>query len=169
MIKEFILNHVFMSSILAVGAVSLLLQAFMAMFLKGYVKASANMKTTKKKLLINLKNQFETIYEMDYEVRNTKAYVDKYLLKLRFLGIPFAGWEKLPFLAAGIVTLLSVAGVFYGYVNGVKGRAQVEILFACGLVLACLFIFFHIYGIKARNIKFKFSLKIIWKIIWQTV
>lgn len=158
MLKEFVLNHVFMSSILAVGAVSLLLQAFMAMFLKSYVKASANMQTTKKKILINLKNQFEAIYGMDCQVRNTKAYVDKYLLKLRFFGISFAGWEKLPFLSAGIVVLITVAGIFYGYMNGVKGRAQAEILFACGLVLACLFIFFHIYGIKSKKSQIQIQL-----------
>lgn len=86
MIKEFITNHVFMCSILFVGVFSLILQAFMTLSLKGYVKASANMKTTRKKVMINLKNQFETIYGMDYQVRNIAAYVDKYLLKLRFIG-----------------------------------------------------------------------------------
>ncbi len=158
MLKEFILNHVFMSSILAVGTLSLLMQALMAMFLKGYVKASANMKTTKKKLLINLKNQFEAMYGMDCQVRNTKAYVDKYLLKLRFLGLSFSTWEKIPFLSAGIAVLLTVAGIFYGYVKGAAPRKQVEILFACGIVLACLFIFFHIYGIKSKKSQIQIQL-----------
>lgn len=151
MIKEFITNHVFMCSILFVGAFSLILQAFMTLSLKGYVKASANMKTTRKKVMINLKNQFETIYGMDYQVRNIAAYVDKYLLKLRFIGFPFSTWEKIPFLSAGVVTLLTVGGIFYGYMTKVKSTAQVEILFAYGMVLACLFMFFHIFGIKSRK------------------
>ena len=151
MIKEFIMNHVFMSSILLVGVVSLLLQAIMTLSLKGYVKASANMKTTRKKVMLNLKNQFETIYGMNYQVRNTAAYVDKYLLKLRFVGFSFSSWEKLPFLSAGIVTLLAVSGIFYGYMTKVESMAQIEILFAYGTVLACLFIFFHIFGIKSKK------------------
>lgn len=151
MIKEFITNHVFMCSILFVGVFSLILQAFMTLSLKGYVKASANMKTTRKKVMINLKNQFETIYGMDYQVRNITAYVDKYLLKLRFIGFSFSTWEKIPFLSAGVVTLLTVGGIFYGYMTKVKSMVQVEILFAYGTVLACLFIFFHIFGIKSKK------------------
>ena len=145
------MNHVFMSSILLVGVVSLFLQAIMTLSLKGYVKASANMKTTRKKVMLNLKNQFETIYGMNYQVRNTAAYVDKYLLKLRFVGFSFSSWEKLPFLSAGIVTLLAVSGIFYGYMTKVESMAQIEILFAYGIVLACLFIFFHIFGIKSKK------------------
>lgn len=151
MIKEFIMNHVFTSSILLVGLLSLLLQAIMTLSLKGYVKASANMKTTRKKVMINLKNQFETIYGMDYQVRNIAAYVDKYLLKLRFIGVSFSTWEKLPFLSAGIATLLTVGGIFYGYMTKVENAEQIEILFAYGTVLACLFMFFHIFGIKSRK------------------
>lgn len=158
MLKEFVLNHVFTSSILAIGILSLLMQAFMAMFLKDYVKASANMKTTKKKLLVNLKNQFEAMYGMDCQVRNTEAYVDKYLLKLRFLGLSFLTWEKIPFLSAGIAVLLTVAGIFYGYIRNENPRAQAEILSACGVVLACLFIFFHIYGIKSKKSQIQIQL-----------
>lgn len=140
-----------MSSILLFGVVSLLLQAMMVLSLKGYVRASANMKTTKKKIMINLKNQFETIYGMGYQVRNTAAYVDKYLLKLRFMGFSYSAWEKAPFLAAGIVSLLAGAEAFYGYMTGTELSSQIEILFAYGVVLACLFVCFHIFGIKSKK------------------
>jgi hypothetical protein len=60
-------------------------------------------------------------------------------------------WERVPFLSAGVATLLAVAGTFYGYINGAARQAQAEILFAYGTVLACLFIFFHIYGIKSKK------------------
>lgn len=151
MITEFVMAHECMSSILLFGLVSLLLQAMMVLSLKGYVRASANMKTTKKKIMINLKNQFETIYGMGYQVRNTAAYVDKYLLKLRFMGFSFSTWEKVPFLAAGIVTLLAGAEAFYGYMTNVALSTQIEILFSYGVVLVCLFVFFHIFGIKSKQ------------------
>ncbi|MCM1157927.1 MAG: hypothetical protein NC300_06610 [Bacteroidales bacterium] len=151
MIVEFVTKHVFMSSILLFGAVSLFLQAMMSLSLKGYVKASANMKTTRKKLMLNLKNQFETIYGMDYQIRNIAAYVDKYLLKMRFLGLSFSAWEKAPFLTAGLVTLLAGGEAFYGYMTGAGTTVMMEILFAYATVLACLFVFFHIFGIKSRK------------------
>ncbi|MCM1499535.1 MAG: hypothetical protein NC124_13800 [Clostridium sp.] len=151
MITKFVTQHECMSSILIFGLISLLLQAMMVLSLKGYVRASANMKTTKNKVMINLKNQFETIYGMDYQVRNAAAYVDKYLLKLRFMGFSYSAWEKAPFLAAGLVTLLAGAEAFYGYLTGVNLSAQVEILFAYGVVVACLFIFFHIFGVKSKR------------------
>lgn len=151
MVREFVMKHMFMSSILAVGVLSLLLQFMVAISLKSYVKASANMKTTRKKLMINLKNQFETIYGMNYQVRNIGAYVDKYLLKLRLLGISLSAWEKVPFLTAGIATLLAGAEAFYGYVTKADVTAQVEILFSYGMVLVCLFVFFHIFGIKSKK------------------
>ena len=151
MIKEFIMNHVFMSSILLVGVISLLLQAIMTLSLKGYVKASANMKTTRKKVMLNLKNQFETIYGMNYQVRNTAAYVDKYLLKLRFVGFSFSSWEKLPFLSAGIVTLLTVSGIFYGYMTKVESMAQIEILFAWNCFGMFVYILSYIWNKKQET------------------
>lgn len=151
MIQEFILNHMFMSGIAMIGILSLFMQTAMALSLKGYVKSSANMKTTRKKLMINLKNQFETIYGMDYQIHNTAAYVDKYLLKMRVMGLPYQFFEKLPYLTAGLVALLTVIGEFYGYTMGVKNQAQVEILFTSGLVLVCLYVFFHIFGIKSKK------------------
>ena len=151
MIREFVSEHLFMSSILLVGFISLVLQGMITLALYGYVKASANMKTTGKKVMIHLKNQFETIYGMNNQVRNIGAYVDKYLLKLRLLGISYMNVEKIPFLSAGIVSLVAVVGIFYGYVKKLGGQVQVEILSAYGIVLACLFIFFHIFGIKSKK------------------
>jgi len=123
----------------------------MVLSLKGYVKASANMKTTKKKVMINLKNQFETMYEMNSRVRNMDAYVDRYLLKLRFLGITYSGWEKLPYLSAGTTAIIMAAGIYYGYLIKASDVYYAEILFATAITLACLFVFFHIFGIKARK------------------
>lgn len=151
MITEFIANHLFMCSILLFGIISVFMQWTMAISLKGYVKASANMKTTKKKIMINLQNQFETIYDMDYRVRNVAAYVDKYLLKLRFMGCSYAFWEKVPALSAGMVTLLAGGLAFYTYSIGGSTMVLMEILFSYGAVLACLFVFFHIFGIKSKK------------------
>ena len=151
MLRELWKEHTFMSCIMLLGTASLVLQAVMALSLKGYVKASANMKTTRKKVMLNLKSQFEAIYGMDYQVRNISAYVDKYLLKLRFLGFSYSAWEKVPFLTAGLLMLFAGIGIFYGYVTHAGSRMQIEILFSCGVMLVCLFVFYHIFGIKSKK------------------
>ena len=151
MITTFIMNHLFMCSILLFGVLSILLQWIMALSLKGYVKASSNMKTTKKKLLLNLKNQFETIYGMDYQVRNIAAYVDKYLLKMRFLGVSYSSWEKAPFLSAGLATLLAGGELFYGYWTGQPKVLFVEIGFAYGAICVCEFVFYHLCAVHNKR------------------
>ena len=151
MITTFIMNHLFMSSIILFGVLSIFLQGMMTLSLKGYVKASSNMKTTRKKLLLNLKNQFETIYGMDYQVRNIAAYVDKYLLKMRFLGVSYSSWEKAPFLSVGLATLLAGGEVFYGYWMKQPGAFFVEIGFAYGAVCVCEFVFYHIFSIRNKK------------------
>ncbi len=151
MVAQFILAHGSMCSIFLFGIVSILIQMIMTLSLNSYVKASANMKTTKKKILLNLKNQFETIYGMDYQVRNTYAYVEKYLLKLKFLGFSYSTWEKAPFLAAGFLTLLAGGEAFYQYMIKKPMDVFVEIGFAYGITLVCFFVFFHIFGVKNKK------------------
>ena len=151
MITTFIMNHLFMCSIVLFGVLSILLQWIMALSLNGYVKASSNMKTTKKKLLLNLKNQFETIYGMDYQVRNIAAYVDKYLLKMRFLGVSYSSWEKAPFLSVGLETLLAGGELFYGYWTGQPKTLFVEIGFAYGAICVCEFVFYHLCAVHNKR------------------
>ncbi len=151
MITTFIMNHLFMCSIVLFGVLSILLQWIMTLSLKGYVKASSNMKTTKKKLLLNLKNQFETIYGMNYQVRNIAAYVDKYLLKMRFLGMSYSSWEKAPFLSVGIATLLAGGELFYGYWTGQPKALFVEIGFAYGAICVCEFVLYHLCAVHNKR------------------
>lgn len=151
MIYQFIIGHSSLCSIFAFGLFSLFLQMLMVASLNSYVKASGNMKMTKKKVLLNLKNQFETIYGMEYQVKNTSAYVEKYLMKLKFLGMSYHTWEKAPFLSAGIVTLIAGTEMFYAYIQGAVGETIIEIFFAYGITMACFYVFYHIFGVKNKK------------------
>lgn len=158
MITKYFMSHICAASILLFGLVSLLLQMIMVLSLNSYVKDSANMKTTKKKIFLNLKNQFETIYGMDCQVRNVSAYVEKYLLKLKFMGVPYSTWEKVPFLASGIASVLAGGEAFYLYLEHRKPESFVEVLFAYGITVACFYIFFHIFGVKNKKAQIQIQL-----------
>ena len=151
MLLEFVFQHAIMCGILLCGVLSILLQWIMNLSLAGYVKASANMNTTKKKSMINLKKQYEAMYEMDCHVHNVDAYVEKYILKLRFMGMSFSFWERMAPLSEGVVTLIVAVTAFYTYRSGGEASIYVEIIFSYGVVLACLFLFFHIFGIKSKK------------------
>lgn len=151
MMVKFITDNIFMSVIAALGFLSIFIQWIVMLSIKGYVKASANMKTTRKKVMINLKNQFETMYGMDVRVRNMDAYVDKYIYKLRFAGVTYSSWEKLPYITAGLNVLLVIVGCYYGYKINAVNTYYANILAAGGINLACLYLFFHILGIKTRK------------------
>ncbi len=151
MITEFVMNHLFMSSIVLFGVVTIFLQWLMTMSLKGYVKASANMKTTRKKLLMNLKNQFETIYGMNYQVRNISAYVDKYLLKMRFLGLSFSTWERVPFLSVGIATMIAGGEAGYCYWTKQPAVLYAEIGFSYGAYCVMQFVAYQACSVRNRR------------------
>lgn len=155
---QFFIMHSGMCSVFIFGGVSLLYQFLVAIALNCYVKASANMKTTRKKVLVNLKNQFETIYGMDYKVSNVEAYVEKYLLKLKFVGTPYSFLEHSSILPAGLVTLLAGGEAFYYYVINASVQMYVELLFAYGITLVCFFVFFHIFGIKNKKTQIQIQL-----------
>ncbi|MBE5923031.1 MAG: DUF2207 domain-containing protein [Lachnospiraceae bacterium] len=151
MIVDFLNENMMASSILIVGVLSIFLQWLMVLSLKGYVKASSNMKTTKKKALVNLKNQFEAIYDLNSQVKNIDVYVDKYLVKLRFFGITYNVWERVPYITAGTVTIITMCAFFYGYIH-YFGEVYFAILsFAYGITLACLYVAFHIFSVKTRK------------------
>ena len=144
---ELLQHNFFMTGISGVTVLSIFLQWMMTLSLKGYVKASSNMKTTKKKVMINLRNQFEAMHELNSQVRNMDAYVDRYLLKLKFMGITYSGWEKIPFLTAGVIVLIACGGGFYGYNMKADDTYYVELVFSSIISLAFLFVFFHIFNI----------------------
>lgn len=154
----FMMEHLNMFSVFAFGIFSLFLQLLVVCSFNSYVKASGNMKTTKKKVLLNLKNQFETIYGMDYQVRNTGAYVEKYLLKLRILGLPCQVWEKVSYISVGIVTLLAGIEIFYQYITNGGTKAMIEIVFSYGITLVCFYVFYHIFGIKNKKAQIQIQL-----------
>lgn len=151
MIGEFVSKHIYMCVVLLAGGIGIILQGCVERILYGYVKASDHMETTKKKNLLHLRKEFETIYGLEYQVRNPKAYVEKYLLKLRFLGIPYGYWDKLSQIIISGVSVLTMSELLYVYWQNQLVEHLVEILFSYGIIVACLGFAHHIFGVKAKK------------------
>lgn len=151
-------QNIILFGMIAIGILSFILQVSFLVSLKAYVKASENMKTTQKKLFTNLLRQFETIYELDYKINNVPAYVDKYLLKYKFLLKPITTWQVASLRTIGYVTCVAAAGLFWNYTKGIAGQRQVTILFTYSIVCAFLLLSQNIFGVKSKIQQIKTNL-----------
>lgn len=112
------------------------------------LKASEQVKTTKNRLVQTIRHHYENSLNMDLQVHNIHAFVDKYLLKLKCCGIPIRIFDSMTMEAA----LLSVAAGGVGVINTIHkgyGEAVVfQILFATIASCACLLSFENIFRIE---------------------
>lgn len=112
------------------------------------LKASENMASTTKRQIRTIRNHYENSLNMDLQVHNIQAFVDKYLLKLRFCGIPIRIWDSMAIEAA----LLTVAVGGIGIINSIHktyGEETVfSILVATIISCACLLSIENIFRIE---------------------
>lgn len=112
------------------------------------LKASEKMGTTTKRQIRTIRNHYENNLNMDLQVHNIQAFVDKHLLKLRFCGIPIRIWDGVTLEAA----LLSVAaggiGIIYTIHRGYGEEGVFNILFATIISCACLLSIENIFRIE---------------------
>lgn len=151
MIGEFVSKHIYMCVLLLLGGIGVVIQGCVERVLHGYVKASDHMETTKKKNLLHLRKEFETIYGLECQVRNPKAYVEKYLLKLRFMGISYGYWDKLSELTISCVSVVAAGELLHAYWRNQLVNNLTEIIFVYGMMVACLVLAKHIYGVKSKK------------------
>lgn len=116
--------------------------------IRSLIRASENMGSTTQRQLRTMRNHYENSLNMDLQVHNMQAFVDKHLLKLRFCGLPIRIWDSMTMEAA----LLTVATGGIGIVNAIhKGYGETvvfSILFAMILSCACLLSVENIFRIE---------------------
>jgi hypothetical protein len=99
------------------------------------LKASEGMATTKERELRTIRNHYENSLNMDLQIHHIRAFVGKYIHKLKYGGIPIRIWDSLALETA----LLSLAAGGIGIINamyrGYGGEVVADILVAA--ILAC--------------------------------
>lgn len=112
------------------------------------LKASEQIKTTKNRQLQTIRHHYENSLNMDLQVHNIHAFVDKYLLKLKCCGIPIRIFDSMTMEAA----LLSVAVGGLGIIHIIHRNSSEEmifqILFAAIASCACLLSLENIFRIE---------------------
>lgn len=79
------------------------------------LKASENMASTKERQIRTIRNHYENNLNMDLQVHRIRAFVEKYILKLKYGGIPIRIWDAVALEAA----MLSIAAGGIGIINAI--------------------------------------------------
>lgn len=112
------------------------------------LKASEKMGTTTKRQIRTIRNHYENSLNMDLQVHNIQAFVDKHLLKLRFCGIPIRIWDGMTLEAALLSVTAGGIGIIYTIHRGYGETGVFNILFATILSCACLLSLENIFRIE---------------------
>lgn len=112
------------------------------------LKASENMSSTKERQIRTIRNHYENSLNMDLQVHRIRAFVEKYILKLKYGGIPIRIWDVVALEAA----MLSVAAGGIGIINAIHRnygeQVIAEILIATILSCAVLLTIENLFRIE---------------------
>lgn len=93
------------------GLLGLLLKIMVSTYLKGMVKASENMATTKKRSLRIMRQKFENGKNLGINNGNEEAFTEKNVRSLRFFALPMELWRRSG-QALCFITLMMMSGAF---------------------------------------------------------
>lgn len=141
-------QSLFVYVVAGIGILGVLSKLLLQGKLHRLVKESERMASTTKRQIRTIRNHYENSLNMDLQVHNIQAFVDKHLLKLRMCGIPIRIWDGMTLEAA----LLAVAAGGIGVINTIhKGYGEdvvFNILFVTIISCACLLSMENIFRIE---------------------
>jgi len=131
-------QSIFLYVIAATGICGIAAKLIMNGFLKGLVKGTGNMKSTKKKALVEIRKRYEELSYLDVSIRDTRSFVEKYIYKLKLGKSYISSWNSfcsnMMILAAGA----GLIGTWWEYRTGssVFTSAQIGMwgIVACGVM-----------------------------------
>lgn len=117
--KQFFVRHTILTGIMLLFLLlSIICQIIIGFLYQNMIKETDNMSATENKLLKQCKLKFVNCFQMNAGVSNVPVFVDKFLNRIRFLGITIPGFHHI----SGQLTLLAVftggIGICRGIING---------------------------------------------------
>lgn len=103
------------------------------------LKASENMAMTKERNMKTIRNHYENNLNMDISVDHIESFIEKYILKLKYGGIPIHIWNSLTVECL----ILSVATAFIGIIYAIHndypevyiGQILLAVILSCVVLL----------------------------------
>ncbi|MDE6026343.1 MAG: hypothetical protein K2G45_12935 [Lachnospiraceae bacterium] len=133
-----------------IGVLGLLLKMMANTYIKSLIKGSENMAMTKNKKLQILARKCKNRQSLGINGKNSDAYVDKNIQKMKFMGRTFAFWQQWG-VSLALFDCMLMAGAFLYYDVSWRGSpAMIEFLANGIIVCAFLLALENIFLIKNK-------------------
>ncbi|BBF44677.1 erythrocyte binding protein 1 [Lachnospiraceae bacterium KM106-2] len=126
MVKDLFINNIFIYVIAALFGLGVIAKLIVWLSMKGLIRKSKKMATSKSKLLQTIRLKFETCYKLKLGVNNVDIFVDKYVYRHKFCGILLSTWDNL---CGQLVTLCLLIGFGSGVLGVIENCEQKSILY----------------------------------------
>lgn len=121
--KQLFMQHTLLTSAMVLLLVlSITCQIIIGFLYQNMIKETDNMSSTENKLLKQCKLKFANCFQMNAGVSNIPVFVDKFLNRIRFMGITLLGFHHL----SGQFMLLSVFAGGIGACRGIAGGETIK-------------------------------------------
>lgn len=145
------MRHAVLTSVMLLFVLlSMICQIIIGFLYQSMIKETDNMSSTENKLLKQCKLKFVNCFQMNAGVANISVFVDKFLNRIRFLGITIPGFHHL----SGQMTLLSVFTGGIGICKGIiEGETFSQILPFYILSFLALYLYFSVTSLVDMQTK----------------
>lgn len=149
--KQFFIQHTILTGVMLLFVLlSMICQIIIGFLYQSMIKETDNMSSTENKLLKQCKLKFVNCFQMNAGVANIPVFVDKFLNRIRFLGITIPGFHHL----SGQLTLLSVFTGGIGICKGIiEGETFSQILPFYILSFLGLYLYFSVTALVDMQTK----------------
>lgn len=149
--KQFLIHHTILTGVMLFFVLlSMICQIIIGFLYQSMIKETDNMSSTENKLLKQCKLKFVNCFQMNAGVANIPVFVDKFLNRIRFLGITIPGFHHL----SGQLTLLSVFAGGIGICKGIiEGETFGQILPFYILGFLGLYLYFSVTSLVDMQTK----------------
>lgn len=141
MIEDFIVQMLDLNILYGVMAgvtvLGILLRLGLLGFYKGLIRSAAEMATTEKVWIKQLRLRFETLFKLRIGINSVKAFVERHVCQKKFMGIFLTTWERI---CRQSIVLNILLGSIGSILCIVYGRERMEAVFyvSAGVWLAML-------------------------------
>ena len=159
MAKELFEKGLFLYITAGFAGIGILLRLILAMVYRRLLTASEHMGQTKNKWAKQLRQRFETCYQLRIGVKNVDIFVDKYVYKQRFCKVLLSTWELISGQMKYLCLITASIGGIVGLVTDC-GRNEILYTVGSGLWLAALLMIVdNLSGLPAKKELLKVNLK----------
>lgn len=104
------------------------------------LKASENMAMTKERNMKTIRNHYENNLNMDISVDHIEAFIEKYIFKLKYGGIPIHIWNSLTVECMILSVAVAFLGIIYAIHNSLPeeyiGQILIAVIIGCSVLLS---------------------------------